>query len=228
MPVYPGAPTTPSDFLSAACHFPASAGYSQDRYPPPQGGAEEDLSSSEDNPLTIPRPLRREVHKHRLQDQRCRPWPSPLGNRLGSSSSAKRRTGVTTLQASLHVADWPVAPPRFAPHLSMTHGGLTTRDLGVSPDRTHTGRLPSASRSVTPSQPPCCHGAQAAGRTPRTPVEGAFAGQHLTPLLQVPVEERDDAPPCVDGRGLMKLRAGDLRQDLEDNRDLVRVVIVED
>ena len=50
----------------------------QDRYPSPQDGAEEDLSSSEDNPLTIPRPLRREVPRHPLQDQRCRPWPSPF------------------------------------------------------------------------------------------------------------------------------------------------------
>ena len=141
-------------------------GYRQDRYPLPQDGAEEDLSSSKDNPLTIPRPLRREVPRHRLQDQRCRPWPSPLGNRLGSSLSANGGPAVTTLQASLHVADWSVAPPRFAPHLSMTHGGLATGDLGVSPDRTRTGWLPSACRSVTSQQPPCRHGAQAAGRTP--------------------------------------------------------------
>jgi hypothetical protein len=52
------------------------------------------------------------------------------------------RAGVTTLQASLDVTDRPVAPPRFAPHLSMTHGGFTTRDPGVSPDRTRTGKLP--------------------------------------------------------------------------------------
>ena len=39
-----------------------------------------------------------------------------------------------------HVADRAIAPPRFAPDLSITHGGITTRDPGVSPDRTHTGR----------------------------------------------------------------------------------------
>jgi hypothetical protein len=60
-------------------------GYRQDCYPSPQDGAEEDHSSSKDNPLTIPRPLHREVPRHRLQDQRCRPWPSPFGDRLGSS-----------------------------------------------------------------------------------------------------------------------------------------------
>jgi len=52
------------------------------------------------------------------------------------------RAGVTTLQASLDVTDRPVDPPRFAPHLSMTHGGFTTRDPGVSLDRTRTGKLP--------------------------------------------------------------------------------------
>jgi hypothetical protein len=52
-------------------------------------------------------------------------------------------------QASLDVADWSVAPPRFAPGLSTTHGGFTTGDLGVSPDRTHTGWLPSACRLVS-------------------------------------------------------------------------------
>jgi len=46
---------------------------------------------------------------------------------------------VTTLQASLHVADWSLAPPRFAPHLSMTHGGLATGTL-VSP---RTGLAPA-------------------------------------------------------------------------------------
>src|SRR6266540_4448207 len=84
----------------------------------------------------------------------------------------QRRTGVTTLHDSLDVADWSIAPPRFAPGLSTTHGGITTGDLGVSPGRTRTGWPPSASRSVTSQQPPCCHGVQAAGRTPITPGSG--------------------------------------------------------
>ncbi len=135
-------------------------------------GAEEDLSSTGDNPLAIPRPLRREVPGHPLQDPWCRPWPSPLGNRLGSPRPPGRRTGVTTLQASRDVADWSVARPRFAPGLSTTHGGFATGDLGVSPDRTCTGWLPSAGRSVTSQQPPCVMGAQAAGRIPQTPELG--------------------------------------------------------
>jgi hypothetical protein len=152
--------------------LPGAAGYRQGCDPGRRPGAEEDLSSSEDNPLAIPRPLRREVPGHPLQDPWCRPWPSPSGKGLGSSSSAGRRTGVTTLQASLHVADWSVARPRSTPGLSTTHGGSATGDLGVSPDRTRTGWLPSACRLVTSQQPPCCHGAQAAGRTPRSPVGG--------------------------------------------------------
>ena len=47
---------------------------------------------------------------------------SPLRNRLGSSLTHRGGSGVTTLQASLHVADWSVAPSRFAPHLSMSTG----------------------------------------------------------------------------------------------------------
>jgi hypothetical protein len=50
-------------------------------------GVETDLSSSKDTLLTIPRPLRREVPRHPLQVLWCRPWPSPIGEGLGSSSS---------------------------------------------------------------------------------------------------------------------------------------------
>jgi len=39
-----------------------------------------------------------------------------------------------------HVADRAIAPPRFAPDLSITHGGIPTGDPGVSPDRTRSGR----------------------------------------------------------------------------------------
>ena len=31
---------------------------------------------------------------------------------------------------------------RFAPGLSTTHGNIATEDPDVSPDRTHTGKLP--------------------------------------------------------------------------------------
>ena len=47
-------------------------------------GAGEDLSSSVVDYLNIPRPLRRRVPQHPLQDPRCLPWPSPVVKRLGS------------------------------------------------------------------------------------------------------------------------------------------------
>lgn len=50
----------------------------------PTDGAEEGLSSSQDNLLTVPHPLRRRVPRRPLQDQRRLPWPSPLCDRLGT------------------------------------------------------------------------------------------------------------------------------------------------
>src|SRR5208283_3443317 len=102
---------------------------------------------------------------------------------------------LTTLQASLDVADWSVARPRSAPGLSTTHGGFTTGDLGISPDRTHAGWLPSACRLVTSSQrqPPCCHGAQSAGRTPhragRGRLETPASGPSVIPPPSRPVPD---------------------------------------
>ena len=56
---------------------------------------------------------------------------------------------LTTLQASLDAADWPVARPlpgavflRFDPGISPDAGSAATGDPGVSPDRTRTGWLP--------------------------------------------------------------------------------------
>ena len=49
---------------------------------------------------------------------------------------------ITTLQASLHAADRTLAPPRFDSGLSTDAGGFTTGDLGVSPGRTLTDKLP--------------------------------------------------------------------------------------
>src|ERR1700720_2095923 len=44
---------------------------------PRRHGAETALPSSEANLATVPIPLCRGVLGHPLQDQRCRPWPSP-------------------------------------------------------------------------------------------------------------------------------------------------------
>lgn len=49
---------------------------------------------------------------------------------------------MTTLQASLDAADRTLAPPRFDADLSIDAGGFATGDLGVSPGRTLTDKLP--------------------------------------------------------------------------------------
>ena len=50
---------------------------------------------------------------------------------------------LTTLtRASLTLQTARSLTPRFAPGLSATHGGFTTGDPGISPDRTRTGRPP--------------------------------------------------------------------------------------
>jgi hypothetical protein len=68
----------------------------------------------------------------------------------------------TTPAGFAFAADREVDPPRFEPHLSVTHGGFTT---GVSPDRTHTGWLPSACRAVMSWFSPSHQDARSAGRT---------------------------------------------------------------
>lgn len=65
--------------------LPGSAGYRQATLPGRMPGAEEALSSSQDNPPTVPRPLRREVLERPLQVLRRLPWPSPYKHELGSS-----------------------------------------------------------------------------------------------------------------------------------------------
>ena len=55
------------------------------------GGALEGLPSCQDNPLTVPRPLRRRVHRRPLPDPRRLPWPSPPLKRLGTLSLPTQR-----------------------------------------------------------------------------------------------------------------------------------------
>jgi len=154
-------------------HFPGSPVIGGHRFPGRSPGAEEALSSSHGNRVTVPRPIRRRVPRHALQDPTCRPWPSPSKVRARHPLGPLTRVSVTTPQASLHAADRPLARPlagtlllRFDGGLSPDAGSRATGDPGVSPGRTRTGWLPSACRSVTSQQPPCCHGAQAPGRTP--------------------------------------------------------------
>ena len=57
-------------------------------------------------------------------------------------------------------------PPRFAPGLSTTHGGVPTEDPDVSPDQTYPGWLPQFARSPHVIWiPPPTLGARADGHT---------------------------------------------------------------
>jgi hypothetical protein len=110
---------------------------------PAGDGAETALPSSQDDHPHVQRPIRRRVPQRPLLDPRRLPWPSPSPDRLGSLCT-RPKTGPLDDACSgfTHVADRTVAPPRFIPGLSTTHGGLATGDPGVSPDRTRTGRPP--------------------------------------------------------------------------------------
>src|SRR5215216_6757178 len=126
-------------------HFPGSPVIGEASLPatPQTDGAETALPSSQDDHPHVQRPIRRRVHQRPLLDQERLPWPSPSRDRLGSPNTRHRRIRLTTLaQASLTLQTARSLPPRFAPGLSTTHGGLATGDPGISPDRTHTGRPP--------------------------------------------------------------------------------------
>jgi hypothetical protein len=107
---WPSALLRPPDSLSAAHHFPCG-GYRQASFPGPAARGGGGISSSHDHHLTVPRPyaegflstrsrLPGAVHGlHRL----------PIGS--APSWSRSRGWQMTTLQASLHAADRPVARP---------------------------------------------------------------------------------------------------------------------
>src|SRR5215211_7030263 len=91
------------------------------------------------------RPLRRRVPWHPLQAPRCRPWPSPLECRLGSLLTRSRGGFLTTPQASLDAADWPVAPrPASTPGSRPTPGAALPGTL-ASP---RTGLPPAGCREL--------------------------------------------------------------------------------
>jgi hypothetical protein len=94
---------------------------------PRRTGAEEGLSSSHDNHLDVPRPLRRRVPRHPLQVPKCLPWPSPslIAARLPLSPGHPGK--ITTLQASLHAADRPVASTPLRRRPLNRHRGLRYR-----------------------------------------------------------------------------------------------------
>ena len=229
---------TPSDFLSTGRHFPFG-GYRQRSSPssargrggplqfPRQPSDHSASSTPEGSSAPAPGPGVPSVAFAVFLAARL-PLDPPLGG-----------VRLTTPQTSLDVADWPVARPlsgtsslRFDGGLSTDAGSRATRDPGISPDRTHTGWLTRACRSVTPRSPPYTQGARAAGRT-RTARRGAEAtpcprrrnrkprcprpaGEGMTSTSSMPGEEPDrchwPAAPCgsrrptLDSRGRPPMR----------------------
>src|SRR5918998_5185305 len=121
-------------------------GYRQACFPPPQNGAKEALSSSQDTLLTVPQSLRREVPRHPLQDPRCLPWPSPISHGLGSSLFPLARAYVTTLQLSLNVTDRSVARPQKG----LCHSASATR-ISPTAGSQLPGTLASPQTGLTPA-----------------------------------------------------------------------------
>ena len=162
----------PSDCLSTIHHFPGAPVIGGPASHPRRNGAQEALSSSQDNRPTVPHPLRRRILRYPLQAPRYRPWPSPIIHRLGFLLVPGFREGfVTTLQVSLHATDRPFARPprvgtlsfRFDARIS-PHAGNQLPGTLASP---RTGRTPAGCpelivRFTTPSL--TC-GARTAGRT---------------------------------------------------------------
>lgn len=132
--------------------LPGVTGYRQASLPVTRrGGAEEDLPISENNHLTVPSPLRRRVHQCPLPVPRHLPWPSPphqqLGTLLARLSAGIKMTTFVRPRNITHATDRSVVPPRFAPGLSATHGGVPTQDPDISWNQTYPGWLSSV-RSV--------------------------------------------------------------------------------
>src|ERR671922_1358082 len=191
--VTPSTPAAPRRLPRARPPLPGFAGYRRASLPAAHSdGAEEALPSSQDDHPPVQRPIRRGVPRRPLPDPRHLPWPSPSTNRLGTPSSRPKAAALTTLaQASLALQTGRSRPPRFAPGLSTTHGGIATRDPGVSPDRTHTGRPPRLVARLRHDRLRSFTAPEQSGRTRR---EAAL----LTELLQV---VRGESAAGAAGRG---------------------------
>ena len=162
-------------------HFPGAPVIGGHRFPGRSPGAEEALSSSHGNLVTVPRPIRRRVPRHALQDLTCRPWPSPSKVRARHPLGPLTRVSVTTPQASLHAADRPLARPLTGTLLLRFDGGVLTRRR--EPRYRGPWRLPGpdSHRLATVSlslgyaiAPSPLFGVRAAGRTLRPEEVGAW------------------------------------------------------
>ena len=66
---------------------------------------------------------------------------------LGPATGGVCMTTLVRPRNFAHATDRSVVPPRFAPGLSTTHGGVPTEDPDVSSDQTYPGWLSQFARS---------------------------------------------------------------------------------
>src|SRR5262249_25113914 len=99
---------------------------------PRRDGVEEGLPSSQDNHLTVPRPVRREVPPHPLQAPKCVPWPSPCSCRLGSSAPVRAGEHLRRRRLRLMLRPGQLTPPA-SPPAARRHTGAPPPGTPASP-----------------------------------------------------------------------------------------------
>ena len=130
--------------------LPGVTGYRQASLPATRrGGAEEDLPISEGNHLTRSTPTTPESSSVPASGSLApsMAFAVPIAARLplGPPLDGLCMTTLVRLRNFALATDRSVVPPRFAPGLSTTHGGVPTGDPDVSPDQTYPGWLPQFS-----------------------------------------------------------------------------------
>ena len=161
--------TTPSDCLSAARHFPGSPVIGRHASRTPQAGAEEALSSSQDNLLTVPRPYAGGFMAPAPGSQ----VPSmAFASHTGSAPSwPLTRVSLRRSQASLDAADRPVAAPSQGLRRSASTPGSRPTPGAALPGTLaspRTGLPPAGCRELVARlrhDVLLSHGARATGRT---------------------------------------------------------------
>jgi len=162
------ATTAPSDSLLAVRRFPVLPVIDAPAPTTRSGGANEGLPSWQDDCVTVPRPITPEDPSTSAPRPTTSSMAFTTGERVRHPHVSPTATEFTTLaQASLLVADRPLAPLRFDDRPLSRRRKLRYRGPGrlPGPDFHRQAVLPLRLGYVITD--PSCHGARASGRTPR-------------------------------------------------------------
>ena len=151
-----------------------------------QAGVGEDLSSSVVDLLNIPRPLRRRVPRHPLQDPRCLPWPSPILKKLGSLLSDPHRP-VLSRRCRLRFMLWTAQLPR--PHRRVV---VPLRRQPLNRRRTPRYRGPW----------------RLPGPDSHRPADNSFTLGHMIKLLSIQAPEQSGRTKYSGGSTTLRARSG--------------------